>query len=241
VHAFYLPSAIVEIDIAEHISSMSKGINDQMSDFEKAFREFDIHPESTIKTVARYGIPSNMIQEQERDNFADVIIMGTTGSSISKNVVLGSVAIAVLDKASCPVICIPEKTELAPPNHIMFATDYNNVSNLEELLFLKEIAELHNARISIVNIEVDKPVNVSVEDEVEGIVLHNFFGEIEQNYFVHQDEDVETGILNFSNQKRIDLIVTMKREHGFWKNIFHQSVTQGLGLHSNIPLLVLKK
>lgn len=240
VHTFHVPSSIVGVDVSAHISSSSKEINEKMNEFEQAFREFDMHPESVIKTVVKYGVPSSVIQDQVRENFVDIIIMGTTGASNNETVVLGSTTMTVLKGASCPILCIPEMTEMGPPKHIMFATDYHNVTHLDELLVLKEIAELQEAKISIVNVKAEKPVPAGIDVQLEGIVLHNFFGDIEHNYFEHQDEDVEAGILNFAHQKEVDLIVTMRRERGFWKGIFHRSVTKGLGLHSNIPLLVLK-
>lgn len=240
VHAFYEPSAIIEADIPAIISSRTKGISDQLSHIEKEFREFDLHPNSSVKTVARYGVASNVILDLAREEHAEVIIMGTTGASINENVVLGSTAMAVLETSLCPVLCIPADTKLTPPHHIMFATDHNYVSNLNELVFLKEIAELQKAKISIVNIKAITPIPVSANHQVEGTVLHNFLGDVEHTFFEQQSADVESGILNFANQKEIDLIVTLKPERGFWERVFHRSVSDGLGLHSNIPVLVLK-
>lgn len=240
VHGYHAPGVMVEADISEYISSMTKTISEQMVKFEQEFNEFDLHPDSKIEIVARYGVPSSVILNQAKNHFADVIIMGTTGISNNRNIILGSTAIAIMEEVSCPVIYIPEKTEISTPDHIMFATDYNNVTNLSELLLVKEIAEQHNSKISIVNVKKDKRVPVPAEDGMEGLVLHNFFGNIEHDYFDHEEDDVETGILNFARQKQVDLIVTLKRDRSFWKNIFHRSVTKGLSLHSDIPLLLLK-
>jgi nucleotide-binding universal stress UspA family protein len=122
----------------------------------------------------------------------------------------------------------------------MFTTDYHNLNNLNKLVELKEIAETNDAKISIVNVKTDLKVKVPVEDGMEGLVLHNFFGAVPNEFYDIQADDVEEGILNFAHQKEVNLIVMINRNITYWKSIFHKSLSKGTALHSSIPLLILK-
>lgn len=240
IHAYYTSGIILEVDISKYISTMIKDINRQMTSVQRAFEEFDHHPETTIETVSRYGVAANVIDDQAKNNFADMIVMGIKGNSNISNVAIGSTAIEVISDVKCPVICIPERAEITPPEHIMLATDYNNVTNLKKLLVLKEIAEMHNSGISIVHVKEEVKVPVAVEDELEPLVLHNFFGETVHEYFEEQEDAVEVGILNFAHRKNVDLIVLLNRDRTFWDGLFHRSITKKVELQSDVPLLVLK-
>lgn len=240
VHAYYVPGVVLEIDVSAYIASRTKEINDKMIQIQQEFEEFDHHPDTTVEIVARYGIASQIIEDQAKNYFADMVVMGTKGISNVPNVLMGSTSVEVVNTVKCPIICIPERAEIAPPMHIMLATDYNNTANLDKLLVVKELAETNNSRIDVVNVKAGLKTQVQDNEKMENLVLDNFFGDIEQEFFDLEEDDVELAILNFAHQKGVDLIVLINRSRSFWENLFHKSVTHKLEFLSDIPLLILK-
>ncbi len=240
-HSFYAPVGMLEVDISMYIAAISNEVDDQISDFLKSFKEFDHHEDSSFETVSKFGDVSSMVNDLVKNNDVDLIVMGTRGASNDMNTILGSVVQEVLNHLPCPLICVPENAETTPPKHIMLTTNYQITENLNKLLVVREIAETHESRISIVHVRKKIEGPLPVESEVEEEILHNFFGAIPQAYFDRYNDDVEMGILNFANQRGIDLIVMLHEHKGFWKRLFQKSITSELRLHSNLPILALDR
>lgn len=63
-------------------------------------------PEVIVEYLTLKGNPSEAIVQFAKAKHADLIVMGTRGKSGIKKLLLGSVAEAVMRKASCPVITV---------------------------------------------------------------------------------------------------------------------------------------
>lgn len=239
-HAYYAGGSILEADSAQIIADRSEDINRSLTKIKEAFLEFEHHDDSKIEAIARYGEVTDAVEEMVKNEFVDIIVLGTQGAGYNKDAVLGSSTLGVLEHLACPVICVPFESSLTGLDHIMFATDYHNLKNLNKLVELKEIAETNDAKVSIVNVKKDLKTKTPVEDGMEGIVLHNFFGAIPNDFHDLQADNVEAGILNFAHQKEVNLIVMINRNITYWKSIFHKSLSKDTALHTNIPLLILK-
>lgn len=239
-HAYYVGGSVLEADAAHIIASRSEDINRSLKKTKETFLEFEHHDDTQIKAIALYGEVPEAIVKIVKNEFVDIIAIGTKGASDNKETVLGSSALGVLEHLPCPVICVPSESSLTGLDHIMFATDYHNIDNLDKLVELKEIAETNDAKVSIVNIRTDLSVHVPAEDGMEGLVLHNFFGAVPNEFYNHQADSIEAGILSFAHQKEVNLIVLINRNITYWESMFHKSLSKDTALHSNIPLLILK-
>ncbi|MDC1211866.1 universal stress protein [bacterium] len=56
-------------------------------------------------------------------NKADLIVMGTTGATGFKEIMLGSVASGVIQHAHCPVLAVPNSEKFGVPTNILLAAD----------------------------------------------------------------------------------------------------------------------
>lgn len=238
-HVFSEPEKILETDVAYAISTRTKRIYVELNKIKNGLEDFDHHIDTTFETSARYGTEVSTIVQATKNQFADLIVMGRTGSNSSE--AAGSLTIQLLTELPCPVICIPENSELTSPEHIMLATDYQDFIYHNQLNIVTDIAHQNKSRISIVNIKKDILAPVPIDNALEGFALHNFLDEIPHEYFDHEEEEVEEGILNFAHQKNVDLIVMMSRKRKFWEDLFHISISRTVGIHSDLPLLVIKE
>jgi nucleotide-binding universal stress UspA family protein len=66
-------------------------------------------PDIAIETCIDKGVESRQIISYSKKNKIDLIIMATTGASGLKEVIIGSVAAAIIAKSDCPVLAVPSK------------------------------------------------------------------------------------------------------------------------------------
>jgi nucleotide-binding universal stress UspA family protein len=79
------------------------------------------------------GAPVPVILEQAASRSADLIVMGTHGTSGVQHLLLGSVTEKVLRKASCPVLTVPPRAHAGPVasfGHVLCAVDFSDGSRL---------------------------------------------------------------------------------------------------------------
>ena len=83
------------------------------------------------------GLPSDMITQVAKDKHMDLIVTGTHGWTGFNRVVFGSVAERVIQRAPCPVLCIPhrENEEISAmhrlnvePKHVLLPLNFSDCS-----------------------------------------------------------------------------------------------------------------
>ncbi len=63
-----------------------------------------------VETLVKVGIPFEEILRVALNREVDLIVMGTHGRTGIANIVIGSVAGKVIEKAPCPVLCIRDRS-----------------------------------------------------------------------------------------------------------------------------------
>ncbi|MDG1331331.1 MAG: universal stress protein [Crocinitomicaceae bacterium] len=241
LHAYYVPSGgVVGVDVPSIISDRSKEVNEELMNFKTSFEDLEHHDDTTFEYVSRYGETSNAITEVAKSNFSDLVILGTRGSTNNWSFAFGSTTVDSISTAPFPILAIPSEGKLEAPEQIILASDYANFTHVETLEPVKQIAEAHKSEVLVVNVRKNEKSEASVEQGMEGLVLHNFLGDIPHEYFDLVDKDIDTGLLTFAEQKKVDLILLINRERKFWERLFRVSVSVKMGLYSTIPLLVLR-
>ena len=67
-----------------------------------------------------------------------------------KEIFFGSNTTAVIKSAYCSVLAVPEATPIKKPKTIVLAADYENLTTMDELIPLKELALRWSSNILIV-------------------------------------------------------------------------------------------
>src|SRR5262245_20702601 len=127
------------------------------------------------------GQPAARILERATTLPADLVVMGTHGTSGFEPLVLGSVTEKVLRRAPCPVLTVP------PPGHasshmpfkrILCAIDFS-ASSLAALQYAVSLARQSNAALTLLHVlewSSDEPLSPRLEDlpSVQGSALAEF-------------------------------------------------------------------
>ena len=106
LHAYHLPVEFQQLEGAYLPADFWESVK------EEAERSLAIYAERaramsvSVREIVREGYPASVIQEEAREENADMIVMGSRGLSGLKHLLLGSIAERVVQKAPCPVLTL---------------------------------------------------------------------------------------------------------------------------------------
>lgn len=193
-----------------------------------------------VKTVASCGLAVDNIIQTAKEKKVNLIIMGTKGASGLKEIFIGSNAAAVLEKASCPVIVIPEKAKFKNIDKIVFATDFGE-SDFDFIASLTEMAKLFKSEIMIVHVSQVRPEKADEKD-----LLQWYRKELKKKVNVEYKKisfhilvggNVDYELEDFIEKNKVDLLALSMRKRNIFSKLFEPSLTKKMAYHSHIPLL----
>lgn len=186
----------------------------------------------TGSTVIRE--PVEAISRHAEQEQYDLIIMSTQGEGGIKGFLMGSTTLEVVRKTKRPLLAIPSEASLKGMEHFVLAIDEKGIMQSDTLSLFRELAKTLDATVSIYhqteNQRYQVP-NLIVDAAMEGIE-HNFHQEV-------SEAEVWEGILKYVEQQEADLLCLIRRERGFFQELFHHSVTREELSACSIPMLLL--
>jgi nucleotide-binding universal stress UspA family protein len=193
----------------------------------------------SYKTNHVTGFVNDEIENFTKLNSIDLIVMGTTGASGLKELLIGSNAATIIGKSEVPVLVIPPSADYKEIKHILYASDYTEPEfpALSRLLFF---AELNDAQISVLHVKTDFDRFFNVEGSIFNKNKAQF--KEEKIAFVTSDKiDISEAIEDFIETHNTNLLVLAKHNRSFFDRLFHRSLSKKMAYHTKIPLLVLHK
>ena len=74
---------------------------------------------------------------------------------------------------------------------------------------------------------------------LESSAFHRYMSNVKHKHIEMVDQNAYEGIVQFVSEDEPDMLVAIPRDRGFFEQIFHQSVTEKLVYHTQIPILIL--
>ncbi|MCA0428579.1 MAG: universal stress protein [Bacteroidetes bacterium] len=188
---------------------------------------------------SHYGFVADEICHYAHTENADLILMGTTGSSGISEILVGSNAASVVAKTEVPVLVIPPSCVYKDPGRIVYASDYNEPETyvLRRLVYF---AELFDCPLDVIHVKSENDKYFKAEN--------NFFkrNKSEISYPQLQFIELEKGeiiasINEYVDGVKADLLVMAKHNRSFFDRLFHRSMSKKMAYHTHVPLLILVK
>jgi len=186
--------------------------------------------------IARLGEVDQQVAEVSEEIDADLIVMGTKGSSGIYEVLMGSNTYAVVRSSKIPVLVIPDGSEIDEIHHIALAGDYKPVQP-EMLEPVKLLAGIDGADIHIVH--VGDSHQLSADEKEEAMKYKRYLKNNRHHYHLIVGDDVENALNEYCVQKNIDVISMIPRKHELFDRVFDGGETKSMVFHTRIPLLAI--
>ncbi len=188
-----------------------------------------------IELHSEYGDLVDVVEKINREKGVDLIVMGTKGTNLIKELLLGSDTDRLIRLSKNPVLVIPESIEFKKPEKIVFATEIRECKNKEEFRKLITIIKNFNAELLILNVYKDKkPETAEFEDKMK-----KELDGVKHNFFYVRNLDIADGISGFVKMNKAQLLAIIDNKATLLSQLFRHSVKYILTINADMPLLII--
>lgn len=170
---------------------------------------------------------------------ADIIIMGSNGTSGLEEFFVGSNAERVVRNASLPVVVIKGEVTDFNIQRFVFACDFQD-ENLPAFQKAKEFATLFGATMELVYINTPNDDFLSNRDAYQRINKFLNKANAGQQVEIYNDYSVEQGILNYGKSILADAIAIPTHGRKGLSHLFNGSIGEDVVNHASIPVITFK-
>lgn len=178
------------------------------------------------------------ILEFQESHDIDLIIMGTN-QTLHKEGEKTKTSELVL-RADCPVIVVPKEELEFSLENIVIVIDRNEIDDTNTLNVLLAVAQRFNSKIHVLTIFRDEKEFEEdfADDKIEN-ELEYHLGKFYVNHAFKKSDELLDAIFQFANDKEMDLLAILPRNHTVRTTPSKGKLTELLTLKTNIPLLAI--
>lgn len=212
---------------------------------QKRFEEFldkeylkGVSIETTVKNYKVFSELDDLAQEYQ----ADLIIMGSHGSSGLQEVFVGSNTEKVVRSSQTPVLVIKNQDAFTAKKAV-FACDFK----AESLASFKNATTLFNALDIEVNlVYINQPGSTYLSSkEIDQRILDFMikltgYNLIPEDVAIYSDYSVERGVFNYAEKIKADIIGIPTHGRRGLAHFFSGSIGEDIVNHSSLPVLTVK-
>jgi len=188
-----------------------------------------------IESMVEMGNPYQSISSVVSDHGADLIVMGTKGSSGLEEVLIGSNTERVVRFAECPVVTIKERVDLSQIKKIVFASDLSD-EQTEVIAEIKKMQKQLGAELHLLKVNTPNSFHTqrqSAQEFKDFIDRHN----IQNGYsHVYNEATEEDGILYFAEDLGACMIAIGTHGRTGIMHLLSGSLAEDLVNHAKNPV-----
>ena len=240
LHLIELPSGVTDMNssgafsIPESMLYLRK-TKEKVLEFKKYFFPDTINVEYFIKL----NNPFEGIKKCANKINADLIIMGSKGHSNFEEIIIGSNAEKIVRTSKIPVIIVKRDDKKFKLDNLVFASNFKK-ENKEVFCKFLNFANAFNSKIHLLKVNTPARFEVTLDAEQK---INDFIKEHNvTNYTVniYNDMSVEKGIINFSKEKKVDLIALSTHGRSGLSHLFTGSVAKNLSKKALKPMFTVR-
>jgi nucleotide-binding universal stress UspA family protein len=237
IHAYSMPptGSNVMVDITD---ILKKNAEEELALLKKRVEGLELAKGIPITYKASYGSVVDVINRLSREQEVSLVVMGTQGASGITEKWLGSNTAAAARNVECPLLAIPAELPYKGISSILFSTDMKVMKNDEPLRFVSDLSKQTGATIKFLHIR-DEEEDLEENEEAYRQQVQSIFGEVTPVFTFMYNDEVEEGIEEAIEREDPSLLVVVRHDYGFFKSLWHSSVSRHVINNASLAILVL--
>ncbi|MBC8757256.1 universal stress protein [Kordia sp. YSTF-M3] len=183
------------------------------------------------------------VNDVAKEHNADLIVMGSHGSSGIKEVFIGSNTEKVVRHSDIPVLVIKHNPILMDFEKVVFASDFSKEAIKPYInassLFKKLGAKVHLVYVNLPgsSFKSSSEIEIKVADFLK--VADGNLDNMNNVHYVN-DYSIEQGILNFASAENADLVAVATHGRKGLAHFFEGSISEDIANHSVLPVMTFR-
>jgi hypothetical protein len=165
----------------------------------------------------------------------DLIVLGTKGSNLPREIIAGSTTSRILRKAKAPVLMIPESVRFDRPEKIVFITDLDVCEKEGEFEKLTDIARGFMSEFIVLHVyKNDKP-----DYNLFEACMEKYLTGINYSFVYQQHVNPVEGISEYAHNINADMLALILKDSRLLAHILKYHVNSKLTQRAERPMLIL--
>jgi nucleotide-binding universal stress UspA family protein len=235
IHVMEIPITPFQVPLTEiEFTEIETAVKEELAELGQKLLQ-RTNNKINISKELKYGLIDQELEKLCKEVNPFAIVMGVASGARRMRFFLGSNTLRLIHDASYPVLIIPEKTVFKPIKNITIASDLFEMYPDKSLHFIKEWLKAFSPNCDIVFVEPDQKSSLKFLPETHR--LQKFFREFNPKFHFIDSANIHTGIINFIEEKKPDMLIVLPENHGVLGSLFHTSISRKLVLGAHLPVL----
>jgi len=236
LHVFEVPPVWGHPQINNPVQTTKMARESWKSTLQELFEQFisDVNP--TFIAVENASAVDGILSVIKKHK-PDLVITGTKGKSLFKEIFVGSTTKVLVNQSPVPVLAIPKNANYRDFGIVLYASDFHEF-DLKALKQLIRLVRPYKPDIKVIHICTDNEYKSNQKMEwFKDLVKENIAYENISFELLVCDRIFER-LTNYVQNHELDLLVMLEKEHhGIIEKLFHQDLVWKMEFHSSIPIL----
>jgi len=207
----------------------------QLQELEEKHKDQPYH----FKTRMTFGNPYAGISTEIAEIKADLVVMGSKGSSGIEEVLIGSNTEKVVRYSTCPVITVKQPADADQIKKIIFASDFSKENGMV-IQRIRDLQQLLGASLTLVKVNTPSFFETSKDSRSKINEFVNTHGLDESQVVIYNSTSEEVGIIEYAEESNADMIAMATHGRTGFMHLLSGSIAEDVVNHAKRPVWTMK-
>jgi len=203
----------------------------------------EVGPDIKVATIASELPLLRAILETIQDEQPELVLVGSDNFSYSGNSFVAANVISIAKISPVRVLIVPSAFKYQPLKQLLVPVDFNRLSDLSRLLDVYQAYPIkwHEIKLLVLNVDPkEKYLYPDEQFEQTKTRLQQNLKNFNYEIYYSNNKNIIRGIMRFSTENKVELIVALPGKHSFLYALTHKSISQAIYENATEPVLILK-
>lgn len=167
----------------------------------------------------------------------DLLVIGTRGKSLLKEIFVGSTTKALVKKSPIPVLAIPENAAYKGFDKVLYCSDFRE-TDLVAIENLIKLTQPYKPEIRVIHISTDNEFQSNEKMEWFKDLIKENYAYSKTSFELLLSDDVYDRLIDYTNQYEFQMLVMLEKEHyGFLEEFINGDLVTKMEFNTSVPLL----